>query len=206
MLVGAAIGYGVQVYNNYQNGYTGAAAWTKDISATTIITGSLVVGAAVITAPVIIAAAADTLAGAALLSGSTTLMETSITTAGVGVAVTNALYGEAAAAEVSEEFITDIPSVQRVSSGGPRIAVIGRNMERVNSFAKYQGAETWTGWDESLSKAENLANNRAWAEGLVTNNYRVYDIGLDPKYTSMGNYDTGEFYRTECQVIFGDSC
>ncbi len=40
-VVGAAVGYGVQVYNNYQNGYTGADAWTQNIDAQPIITGAI---------------------------------------------------------------------------------------------------------------------------------------------------------------------
>ncbi|OGO72172.1 MAG: hypothetical protein A2Z49_10300, partial [Chloroflexi bacterium RBG_19FT_COMBO_56_12] len=68
-VVGAAVGYGVQVYNNYQNGYTGSEAWTQNISAEPIIAGALIGAGAVIFAPAAAAAAGDLLMGAGLLAG-----------------------------------------------------------------------------------------------------------------------------------------
>ena len=84
----------------------------------------------------------------------------------------------------------------RVGSDPTKVAVIGRNMqERVEVFARGLGAETWGGFDDSLSLAENLANNRAWAETLVGEGYTVYDVGLDATYTGLGDFSKGPYYE-----------
>ena len=116
--------------------------------------------------------------------------------------------GEETTSALNEEANITINGIrsQRVLMGDPdKLAVIGRNMAgRVEPFANGIGAETWDGFDPSLSEAENLANNRAWAEKLVREYYTVYDIGLDPNYVTIGNLDKGPYYEMETQIIFGD--
>lgn len=90
-VVGSAVGYGTQVYNNYQNGYKGTEAWTNNISAEPIVTGAVVGAGVVVAAPVVVAAASDVLAGAALATGSTAVMEASITTTGAATVVSEYL-------------------------------------------------------------------------------------------------------------------
>ena len=85
-----------------------------------------------------------------------------------------------------------------------KVAVIGRNMERVRAFAKEAGGEVWTGWDPNLSKAQNLAKNKEWVEKLKREGYTVYDVGLDPAYASKGDLGKGEYYGMETTEIFGD--
>jgi len=93
----------------------------------------------------------------------------------------------------------------RVGWDPTKVAVIGRDMKgRVEVFARGLGAETWTGYDEALSVNENLANNLAWAEKLVSEGYTVYDTGLDPDYTAKGDFSKGPYYGMETKVIFGD--
>ena len=46
-VVGAAIGYGTQLYDNYQSGMTGSDAWTK-VDAKPIVNGALIGAGAVI--------------------------------------------------------------------------------------------------------------------------------------------------------------
>ena len=49
-----------------------------------------------------------------------------------------------------------------------------------------------------------MRENKAWAARIKKEGYTVYDIGLDPKYTSGGNFDKGPFYGMESLEIFGD--
>lgn len=96
-----------------------------------------------------------------------------------------------------------------------KVAVIGRNMNgRVNPFANKLSNElgipvlTWRGFNENLSDATNLANNRAWIKSLKEQGYTFYDIGLDPSYTSgqltggVPDFSEGPFYSMELDEIF----
>jgi len=102
----------------------------------------------------------------------------------------------------------------RIGNANGKIAVIGRGQtDRVDEFAKGINAETWKGFDPNLSDAENLAANKAWVQKLKDENYTVFDVGLDPKYTSKGDYyqapqssdfSKGKFYEMESKELFGD--
>jgi hypothetical protein len=90
-----------------------------------------------------------------------------------------------------------------------KIAVIGRNMkERVMPFANSLSNDlgvpvlTWPGFNAALSDAQNLANNQAWIKSLKVQGYTFYDVGLDPYFTSRGNFDEGLFYSMELNEIF----
>jgi hypothetical protein len=85
-----------------------------------------------------------------------------------------------------------------------KVAIIGRNMDRVNAFAEGVNGITWGGFNPSLSEAENLANNRAWIQGLKKEGYTIYDVGLDPKHTQKGDYGKGTYYGMETKEVFGD--
>ena len=61
------------------------------------------------------------------------------------------------------------------------------------------GAEYWKGWDPKLTEAENLANNKAWIQGLKEQGYTIYDLGTGPKSDQKG-----VFYGMETREIFGD--
>jgi len=118
---------------------------------------------------------------------------------GIGTGANVACGGDMCASE----FDT-IGGVRILHGNKDLIAVIGRNMpRRVEPFAKAIGAETWKGYDNRLSKVANLANNRAWAENLKLKNYTIYDIGLDPTYTSIGDYAKDIFYEMETLLFFG---
>jgi RHS repeat-associated protein len=75
-LVGAAVGYGAQVYDNYQHGVTGVNAFTTNISAEPIVNGAFIGAGAVLgvgliaTAPILAAPAAA--AGGACADGDCT--------------------------------------------------------------------------------------------------------------------------------------
>jgi hypothetical protein len=92
-LVGAAAGYGIQVYNNYQNGVTGSAAWTQNISAEPIVGGALIGAGAVIFAPAAVAAVGDVLVGAGVTTGSTALFGAGMSAYGASTALGNAITG-----------------------------------------------------------------------------------------------------------------
>ena len=77
-------------------------------------------------------------------------------------------------------------------------------MDRVRAFAKGASAEVWTGFNPSLSDAENLANNKKWIQGLKDQGYTIYDVGLDPKYSSKGDLRKGDYYGMESREVFGD--
>jgi hypothetical protein len=92
-LAGAAVGYGAQVYNNYQNGATGSAAWTQNISAEPIVGGALIGAGAVMFAPAVVAAAGDVLVGAGVATGSTALFGVGMSAYGASTALGNAIAG-----------------------------------------------------------------------------------------------------------------
>jgi hypothetical protein len=69
-LVGAAIAYGAQVYNNYQQGVTGTAAWTN-VDVSQVVGGALLGTGAVLFAPAVVGLAGDALVGAGIATGST---------------------------------------------------------------------------------------------------------------------------------------
>ena len=90
-----------------------------------------------------------------------------------------------------------------------KIAVIGRNMEeRVKPFASSLSNDlgvpvlTWPGFNPALSEAQNVANNKAWIKLLKSQGYTFYDVGLDPKFTSRGDFGEGAFYSMELNEIF----
>jgi hypothetical protein len=99
-LVGAAAGYGIQVYNNYQNGVTGSAAWTQNISAEPIVGGALIGAGAVIFAPAAVAAVGDVLVGAGVTTGSTALFGAGMSAYGASTALGNAITGAPAVATI----------------------------------------------------------------------------------------------------------
>ena len=81
-----------------------------------------------------------------------------------------------------------------------KVAVIGRGQkDRVNKFAKGIGAETWSGFDASLTDAQNLINNKKWIQGLKDGGYTIYDVGTGPKSNKKGLY-----YGMEAAEVFGD--
>ena len=91
-LFGAAVSYGVQVYNNYNSDMSGAEAWTN-VDATAIVAGALIGAGAVILTPAAVAAASTGLAGAAVATGSVGLMEASIVTGVAASGLASVLYG-----------------------------------------------------------------------------------------------------------------
>jgi len=93
-----------------------------------------------------------------------------------------------------------------VGSSPGKVAVIGRGqISRVEKFAEAMpGAETYKGFDKSLTKSQNLAKNKAWIQKLKDEGYTIYDLGLDPDYTKAGNYSKGPYYKMESQEVFGD--
>jgi RHS repeat-associated protein len=177
-VVGAAIGYGTQVYNNYQDGYTGLDAWTQNIDAQPIVTDALVGAAAVVMAPVVVAAASDVLAGTALATGSTALMEASVATAGTAAAVSNFLYGGAATASetTSASFVSDMEPEEA---------------ERYNSY-----------WENSTERHAPIQSSPFDAYNRYDQNGNLHQVTTYDEYGRRGyQYDLtdsrwGEHYHT----------
>jgi RHS repeat-associated protein len=114
-LLGAAIDYGTQVYNNYQsNGGNVGAALTTNIDLASIGKSALIgaaVGATVaIAAPAVVAAAGDALAGTGLLTGSTALFSAGMTAYGAATTLENALLGTSTAVAASETTALNTPN------------------------------------------------------------------------------------------------
>ncbi len=89
----------------------------------------------------------------------------------------------------------------KIGTAKGKIAVIGRGQTgRVRIFAdgirgeifkpSKSAVELNKSGDSSLLMKENLD----WANRINREGYTVYDVGLDPKYTSRGNLDKGPFY------------
>ena len=89
--IGAAVGYGAQVYNNYQNGSSNP--WTENISAEPIVGGAVLGTGAVIMAPAAVAVAGDVLVGAGVATGSTALFGAGMSAYGASTALGNAITG-----------------------------------------------------------------------------------------------------------------
>lgn len=89
-----------------------------------------------------------------------------------------------------------------------KVVVIGRNMDdRVVPFAQKLSQELginvvtikqWSGWNPNLT----VEQNKAWLQQLKNEGYTFYDIGLDPSFTSIGNFSEGPFYSMELNEIF----
>ena len=101
--------------------------------------------------------------------------------------------------------VSGVSSRRMIEGWSGKVAVIGRNMSRVRAFASGVGGEVWDGFDPNLSQAENLANNRQWIQGLKEEGYTIYDVGLDPRYSSQGDMSKGAYYEMETSEIFGDN-
>lgn len=94
-----------------------------------------------------------------------------------------------------------------------KVAVIGRGQtDRVDVFAKGIGGKTWDDFDPTKSTSDNLAANKAWIQKLKDEGYTIYDVGLDPNYSTKGDYyqmpysgdySKGDYYGMESQEIFG---
>lgn len=117
-------------------------------------------------------------------------------------AITRMMGGGVRAINKTINGVTSTRMVQGWAQG--KVAVIGRNMDRVRAFANGAGAEVWNGFDPNLSQAENLANNKKWIQGLKDQGYTIYDVGLDPKYASKGDLRKGDYYGMESREVFGD--
>lgn len=107
--IGAAVGYGAQVINNYRNGSSNP--WTENISAEPIVGGAVLGTGTVLVAPAAVAAASDVLVGAGVATGSTALF-------GVGMSA----YDTAATIEHFYEYGTTLPVLEFDSQQFPNIA------------------------------------------------------------------------------------
>ncbi|MFC1643493.1 hypothetical protein ACFL1F_00220 [Chlamydiota bacterium] len=99
----------------------------------------------------------------------------------------------------------------KIGTSNDKVAVIGRNMDtRVEVFAGELNAEIFepSATARELAKAGDdfllMRENRGWVNKLNREGYTVYDTGLDPEYTSRGNYLKGPYYEMETKEIFGD--
>ena len=117
-IIGAAVGYGVQVYNNYQSGYTGSDAWTSNISGEAIVGGALAGAGAVIFAPAAVALVADGVTAVGLATGSTTIFSAGMATYGASTALENIIAGSQVPANSS---VTSTPSPNSKTNYGPEV-------------------------------------------------------------------------------------
>ena len=74
--------------------------------------------------------------------------------------------------------------------------------------------ETFKGFDPTKSKEWNLNKNKEWVQKLKDEGYTVYDVGLDPNYSTRGDYyqtpyskdiDKDIYYDMESSELFGDT-
>jgi RHS repeat-associated protein len=140
--IGAAVGYGAQVINNYQNGSSNP--WTENISAEPIVGGAVLGTGAVLVAPAAIAVAGDVLVGTSLVTGSTALF-------GAGMSA----YNTAATIEQFYVYGTTLPVLKFDPQKFPNIA------------PHIQDAQT-AGQPSVLTRTTNpvlMSNNRAEATG-----------------------------------------
>ena len=89
--IGAAVGYGAQVINNYRN--ESSHPWTENISAEPIVGGAILGTGAVLVAPAAVAAGGDVLVGTGLATGSTTLFGAGMSAYGASTALGNLITG-----------------------------------------------------------------------------------------------------------------
>jgi len=92
--------------------------------------------------------------------------------------------------------------------GTNKVVVIGRNMDdRVVPYAQKLSQELgfnvvtikqWGGFNASLT----VEQNRQWVKLLKAEGYTIYDVGLDPQYTQLGNFDEGPYYGMELDELF----
>jgi hypothetical protein len=139
-VVGAAIGYGAQVYSNYQNGYNGSEAWTQNIDYKPIVGGALAGAGAVLMAPAAVAAAGNGLVGAGLATGSTTLFSAGTTTL--------AASSTMAAATCGGSQIGKLPDDARINfnqgKATPKQYNSGMQLYRVHSSSDSAEGRWWT--------------------------------------------------------------
>jgi RHS repeat-associated protein len=183
--IGAAVGYGAQVINNYRNGSSNP--WTENISAEPIVGGAVLGTGAVLVTP----AAGDVLVGAGLATGSTALF-------GAGMRA----YNTAATLEHLYEYGTTHPvlhvSSQKYPTIGPHIkdaqkagrqpsiltrttnrALIDRNRDAatrgVSGLDEYPFASTYEGGAGASVKPVPWSEHRH--QGLdISNFYRKFNI------------------------------
>jgi hypothetical protein len=124
-VIGAAIGYGIQVYNNYQSGYTGSEAWTENISAKTIFDFAISAPVLPLAAPEILAETRDTLSIAGANSGSVGLFTAGQNVSNASTNLSNYLYGASTAVETS----STIPNPNG-RKGGPDHQAVSNSIEQ----------------------------------------------------------------------------
>ena len=80
--------------------------------------------------------------------------------------------------------------------------------ERVKSFARGIKAETFKPSkkaSELYRKGDDtllMKENKKWVKKIKDKGYTVYDVGLDPEFTSTGNMKKGDFYKMETKELF----
>lgn len=119
-MIGAAAGYGIQVYNNYQSGLTGSSAWTSNISGEEIVGGALIGAGVVIFAPVAVAAAGNLLVGAGVATSTAGLVAAGNSAYGFSGTLSNFIYGSP---------YSNLPTLEIDSSKMPNIADNIRNAQ-----------------------------------------------------------------------------
>ena len=111
-IIGAAISYGIQVYDNYDSGMSGSEAWT-DVSIAEIVGGAIIGASVVALAPVAVAAAGDLVVGVGVTTGSTALIVAGNDAYGLSQTLTNFIYPISFA---------DYPTLEIDSGSMPNIA------------------------------------------------------------------------------------
>ena len=115
-IIGAAISYGIQVYDNYENGMSGSEAWT-DVSIAEIVGGAIIGASVVALAPVAVAAVGEGLIATGIATGSGALLGAGMATSAVATGMASVLYGPISG---TVERVTDAASsVQQIISPPP---------------------------------------------------------------------------------------
>ena len=157
-LVGAGIGYGIQVYQNYQSGLSGAAAWTQNISAEPIINGAFI-GAGAVIGAFVVTEAAVALLPAATTAGALSCADGDCTNE--VTAAVNAVNNAANAACADGDCTNEATALARtLGSAGEQAAGIVKNNERIVSLtgtANFRVPDQLLADEKLLSEVKNVA-------------------------------------------------
>ena len=81
--------------------------------------------------------------------------------------------------EIADEAVSGLKGIAKATEGQKKV-VIGETMTRVKAYAKEIGADYYKAWKMTpYDEAKALARNENWIQGKMSQNYTIYDIGID---------------------------
>jgi hypothetical protein len=197
-IVGAVSGYGAQVYNNYQNGYKGSEAWTKNISADPIVGGGLIAPTLVLAAPEVLAVAGYGLATAGTALSISAVYNAGVSTTAASIGTQELLYGPTLPVmEINSKRMPNIANniENAQANGAPSILTRTTNQNIINtnrniaclgfcgsgSPDEYPFASTYEGGSNAFVADVPLAEQRIQG-GVISSFYHRYGIQDGDKF------------------------